>query len=36
MAKLSRGSSLERDVLEGDNPVLEDNMLYSNRVESPR
>jgi hypothetical protein len=36
MAKLSRRSSLERDALEGDSPVSEDNMLFCNRVGLPR
>ena len=32
MAKLSRRSFLERNALEGDSPVSEDNMLFCNRV----
>ena len=35
MAKLSRRSCLERRILEGDNPVSEDNMLFSKRVGPP-
>ena len=31
-AKSSRESSLERDTSEGDSPVLEDDMLCSERV----
>jgi hypothetical protein len=35
VAKLSRGSSLERVTLEGDSPVLEDNTLLCKRVGPP-
>ena len=36
VTKLSRGSSLERDTLEGDSPVLKDNMSLLKRVGLPR
>jgi hypothetical protein len=36
VAKSSSRSFLERDTLEGDSPVSEDDMLHSKRVESPR
>ena len=36
VAKLSRRNFLERNTLEGDSPVFEDNMSHSDRVRLPR